>query len=199
MYLTNKYTKWYETIIARAKQRVNTEGQYLEKHHIIPKSIGGLDTDDNLVRLTPKEHFICHMLLPKMTLGEDRGKMIKAAWMIATMGNRHQRRVKVKSRRYCQLKELWIKEGGLNKPKSQEHRRNISISKTNPSESTRMKISAARKAQAGLQKRSDETKAKMSEWQKGAPKPKLKCEHCGKEASQMNYSRWHGSNCKILS
>jgi hypothetical protein len=198
MYLTNKYTKWYESIIAKAQMRVNNDGQYFEKHHIIPKSIGGTDTSENLVKLTPKEHFVCHMLLPKMTIGENRGRMIKAAWMIATMGNKYQKRVKVKSRKYCQLKDLWIKEGGLNKPKSEEHKRNISISKTNPSVSTRLKMSAARKAQTGLQTRSDDTKAKMSSWQKGVPKAKVSCEHCGKESSAMNYSRWHGDNCKTL-
>jgi hypothetical protein len=34
MYLTNKYTTWYYSIITRANQRVNQEG-YVEKHHII--------------------------------------------------------------------------------------------------------------------------------------------------------------------
>lgn len=198
MYLTNKYTKWYESIVTRATQRVNSESDYFENHHIVPKSLGGSNELSNLVRLTPKEHFVCHMLLPKMTTGEARGKMIKAAWMIATMGNRHQHRVKVKSRKYCQLKELWISEGGLNKPKSEEHKRNISISKSNPGIDTRMKISAARKAQTGLQKRSAETKAKMSAWQKGIPKLKVMCPHCGKESSQMNAARWHGDRCKIL-
>lgn len=35
-------------------------------HHIIPKCLGGLDTVDNLVELTAREHFICHWLLTKM-------------------------------------------------------------------------------------------------------------------------------------
>ena len=26
--------------------------------------------------------------------------------------------------------------------------------------------------------------------------PKLKCYHCSKEVDHMNYSRWHGDNCK---
>jgi hypothetical protein len=51
---------------------------YTEKHHIIPKSLGGADRKDNLVRLTPKEHFICHLLLPKMVEGPAVYKMVFA-------------------------------------------------------------------------------------------------------------------------
>jgi beta-lactamase class D len=54
MYLTNKYTVWYYNIIARANQRVNLE-VYVEKHHIIPKSLGGSNNSSNLVKLTAKE------------------------------------------------------------------------------------------------------------------------------------------------
>ncbi len=73
MYLDNKYTRIYYSIIDRAKNRVLNG--YTEKHHIIPKSIGGSNTKDNLVKLTPREHFICHLLLPKMLEGLSRRKM----------------------------------------------------------------------------------------------------------------------------
>jgi hypothetical protein len=51
---------------------------YTETHHIIPKSIGGTDHKDNLVKLTAREHFICHLLLPKITEGVAYQKMIYA-------------------------------------------------------------------------------------------------------------------------
>jgi hypothetical protein len=38
MYLTNKYTTWYNNIIAKAQVRVNQTG-YFEKHHIIPARV----------------------------------------------------------------------------------------------------------------------------------------------------------------
>lgn len=44
----------------------NTYNGYTEKHHIIPRSLGGTDEQDNLVDLTAREHFICHYLLAKM-------------------------------------------------------------------------------------------------------------------------------------
>jgi hypothetical protein len=61
------------SIVSKAKERV-----YLvqgEKHHIIPRSLGGNNSKDNIILLTYREHFICHLLLTKMTEGEERRKM----------------------------------------------------------------------------------------------------------------------------
>ena len=55
------YNKIYYQIIKRGNNR-KLEG-YIEKHHIIPKCIGGSDDEDNIVELTAREHFLCHMLL----------------------------------------------------------------------------------------------------------------------------------------
>ena len=54
-FLDNKYTNWYFSIISKARTRVNND--YIEKHHIIPKSIGGLNTKDNLVELSTNNLF----------------------------------------------------------------------------------------------------------------------------------------------
>jgi len=72
----NKYKVWHDNIIAKGKNRVLTG--YQEKHHIIPKSLGGSNSKDNLVALTPKEHFIIHILLCKFTVGKSRLKMLNA-------------------------------------------------------------------------------------------------------------------------
>jgi hypothetical protein len=63
--LEGKYTKWYYNIISSAKAN-HTKDVYTERHHIIPRSLGGSDDGDNLVDLTAKQHFICHLLLTKM-------------------------------------------------------------------------------------------------------------------------------------
>lgn len=76
MFLTNKYTSWYYKIIENAKTRLLTG--YVERHHIIPKSLGGSDDNKNIVSLTAKEHFVCHRLLTKMTEGNHRYKMLHA-------------------------------------------------------------------------------------------------------------------------
>lgn len=51
------------------------ERQYVEKHHILPKSMGGSNTKNNLVELTTKEHFVAHKLLVRFTKGESHKKM----------------------------------------------------------------------------------------------------------------------------
>ena len=53
MFLDNKYTNWYNSIITNAQKRIIVG--YVEKHHIIPKSIGGQDNASNIVALTAKK------------------------------------------------------------------------------------------------------------------------------------------------
>lgn len=64
---STKYTKWYCSIIENAISRVEAL-DYYEGHHILPKSfkMGGEIDPVNIVKLTSREHFICHRLLPKM-------------------------------------------------------------------------------------------------------------------------------------
>jgi len=58
------YTKIYNTLIERARNR-GIDG-YFEKHHIVPRCLGGTDDKDNIVALTPEEHYVSHQLLVKM-------------------------------------------------------------------------------------------------------------------------------------
>lgn len=89
--LENKYTKWYINIILKALLRGNNlkiiknKFDYIETHHILPKSFNlGGDTDLlNLTYLTAREHFIVHMLLPKML--KDSSLKQKMAWAIVSM------------------------------------------------------------------------------------------------------------------
>lgn len=61
------YSKLYYRIIELAKNREKyNERVYYENHHIVPRSLGGSDDPVNIVRLTSREHFICHYLLTKM-------------------------------------------------------------------------------------------------------------------------------------
>lgn len=58
------YQKHYERLIERARYRSLNE--YKERHHIIPKCMGGSNEKENLVYLTASEHFIAHQLLVKI-------------------------------------------------------------------------------------------------------------------------------------
>ncbi len=73
------YTNHYNKLIIRAKSR-NLNG-YKEKHHVIPKCIGGSDKKSNLVELTAEEHYLAHQLLLKMF--PDNIKLVYAAIMMS--------------------------------------------------------------------------------------------------------------------
>lgn len=81
------YRKHYNKLIKRAKSRI-LEG-YVEKHHIVPKCLGGHDDLSNLVALTPEEHFLAHLLLVKMYPNEP--KLVYAARMMTISNGIHKR------------------------------------------------------------------------------------------------------------
>lgn len=101
LFIDNKYTTWYNQIIDRAKGQ--TLSGYKERHHIIPKSLGGIDKAANIVTLTSREHFICHLLLRKMVIGSNKSKMALAAFML-TRTSATQQRYKITNRQYEILK-----------------------------------------------------------------------------------------------
>lgn len=106
MFKNNKYTKWYNNIISNRKQNPLNSVVYQEKHHIIPKSLGGSNKKENIVSLTAREHFICHRLLVKMTEGKNKAKMSYAIRIMMIRENPYQARHKVTSKTY----ELIIRE-----------------------------------------------------------------------------------------
>jgi len=57
------YYKHYLLLIEKARLRMFPAGIYKEVHHVVPKSEGGTDDQDNLVALTAREHFVAHWLL----------------------------------------------------------------------------------------------------------------------------------------
>lgn len=119
--LQNKYAIWYELIISRAQLRTLPENTYTEKHHIIPRSIGGSNKKSNLAILTAREHFICHRLLTRFLKGQAKMKMSFATWIMLTNNNPHQKRYKVTSRIY-----EFIKQEMVAVQKTDEYRKKIS-------------------------------------------------------------------------
>lgn len=105
LFIDNKYTKWYISLINKAKHR--TIDGYTEQHHIIPKSLNGTDDADNLVALTPREHFICHLLLTKMVSGNAKYKMSFALHMMSVAKNIGEGRYVPNSRTYDLIRKLY--------------------------------------------------------------------------------------------
>jgi|LakMenEpi03Aug12_release.lakeMendotaPanAssembly.Ray.scaffolds.fasta_scaffold253110_3 hypothetical protein len=58
------YKQIYNRLIEYRRQNILTCG-YIERHHIVPKSLGGTDDESNIVALSGREHYIAHLLLSK--------------------------------------------------------------------------------------------------------------------------------------
>ena len=89
MFIQNKYTKLYFKIISQGT-KIKPNNLYTERHHIIPRSLGGVDKKDNIVYLTATKHFECHRLLIKMTDGLEKGKMWNALWRMMNKQSKNQ-------------------------------------------------------------------------------------------------------------
>lgn len=101
------YTKIYNKIID--KRKLHEPIGYTETHHIIPRSLGGSDNKENLVKLTAREHFICHLLLTKIYTNRiEKYKMIHAFMLLSNCKSGNQERY-VSSRRYEILRKLYSK------------------------------------------------------------------------------------------
>ena len=96
------YQKIYDQIIERAKTRKLES--YKERHHIIPKCIGGTNEKSNIVELTAREHFLCHWLLYEIYLGNR--KLAMAFFMMCNIKDRNQKRYTPSSRIYQYAKNV---------------------------------------------------------------------------------------------
>jgi len=219
----NKYEKWYYNITERGKHRTLTE--YVERHHIVPHSLGGSDDASNLVSLTAREHFICHWLLTKMHIGESRSKMINALYMM--QGNStYQKRYesKITSRIYKNLREEYAAyisklNTGRIQPPDEKAKQIAAMTgrKREPfSDEWRAKLSAAKSGEnnnrygvvfseetrkkigsaAKGRKYSSDVVEKRAEKIRGSKREKLLCPHCKQLIAVNTYPRWHGDNCK---
>ena len=111
------YQKHHDKIIATAKSRI-LEG-YIERHHIIPKCLGGTDDPSNIVELTPEEHYVIHQLLVKMHPGNDDLALAVNLMSGSGMPNRN-------NRSYGWIRRK-VSEARRGKKQTKEHRMKNSI------------------------------------------------------------------------
>ena len=102
MFIENKYKIWHDNIIAKGKNRVLD--CYKEKHHILPRCLGGKDNKENIVELTAKEHFMVHMLLCKFTVSKSKYKCLVAFEGMCRLKTKN-RTYKITSRVASKLRE----------------------------------------------------------------------------------------------
>ena len=153
----NRYLKFIDSLKSQA-----IEG-YSEKHHIVPRSMGGADYKDNLIALTPRQHFVAHWMLWK-AFG---GNMGRAFFMMSNFGKYG----KVNSRTYGKARDDYSKEASIQRkgqkmpPFSDEHREKLKQAKLGKKLSAEH-IEKVRQASIG-RTYSEETRRKVSESKKG--------------------------------
>jgi hypothetical protein len=60
------YALIYQNFILDRQEKQPSKPDYFERHHIVPKALGGTDDKSNLIDLTPEDHFFAHLLLAKI-------------------------------------------------------------------------------------------------------------------------------------
>lgn len=145
------YRKIYNNIIENRRNK--PYGGYVEIHHIIPRCLGGDNSKNNLIKLSAREHFVCHLLLTKFypEHSVEWKKMIKAFYMMLIVRSDNQERY-ISSRDFSALKEQLsiiksLEQYGsgnsqYGKPKSAEQRKRISetLKKRSPLRSEKVSV-----------------------------------------------------------
>ena len=85
-FIHNKYFRWYVSLVSKP----DVEG-YTERHHKLPRCMGGKNDRANVVRLTARKHFLAHWLLTKCTTRASRKKMLHAFGLMARVSGSQQR------------------------------------------------------------------------------------------------------------
>lgn len=131
------YQNNYELLIESAKSKKRKLGESCyEVHHIIPRSLGGLDTEENLVILTPREHYLAHYLLWKISEGESKSKMAYAFYF---MSNRDNCKI-ISSRAYERAKKEFTERTSKLKSKKVICLQSLKVFKSAREASKEMKI-----------------------------------------------------------
>jgi hypothetical protein len=88
------YTRIYNRLIESRKKmnRMKGAGVMYEEHHILPKFSGGTDESFNLVLLTQREHWIAHLLLAKLAVGQNKYKASQALIMMGRVISEDKRK-----------------------------------------------------------------------------------------------------------
>ena len=167
---------------------LNTRGRfacgdtYHERHHILPRCMGGDDDDDNMIDLYGREHFIAHKLLAEENPKNE--KLVYAWWMMSNIKTNTQERYELTAEEYEDVRTA-LHESMKGHPVSEETRRKIGrVHKGKVmSAASRLKMSQSRKGHIVT----EETRCKIGKSKKNLSddtRQKLRDINLGKTISQ---------------
>ena len=189
------YEKIYNQIIEKAKleNRIKNDNIYYERHHIIPKCLGGTNKKENLVLLTGKEHYMCHKLLTYIY--PNNAKLVFALWAFMNGFNKSR---SIRSAR----------EAAAIRVSHRDAIRKVHCNKV-VSIQTRQKFSKRNLTQSIVKcKWCDKVSdiRNINKWHNDRCKnnPNYtddhldKCNICGIKTSKTNIIRWHNQKCTLI-
>lgn len=214
MVKSEHHYKRYKRFIESLKHQETTG--YSEVHHIVPKSLGGSDDADNLVRLTARQHYVAHWMLWK-AIGGVTGRSF---FMMSNFGKYGKVNSKAYERARTEYAEQVsqqltgkpsqnpftpecrekMRQAKIGKKLSPEHikkvvatRLGIPLSEAHKATLSRVKSGIATRGSGW--KHTAETLAKMAESNRN--KPYITCPHCMKAVKDHGGAkRWHFDRCK---
>lgn len=174
------YLKIYNQLIDRAKTRVLE--CYTEKHHILPRCIGGDDSISNLVALTPEEHFLAHQLLVKIYPNEE--KLIYACFRMT----QHNTSNRLNNKMY----------GWLKRKKSEVVSKQMRKMWENRHEELAKKLKLYANSIEGKKQRSESSKIA---WQNSSPERKEQLKNIqkkfNKQVAEKNKQLWNTEDYRL--
>jgi hypothetical protein len=152
------YQKIYQSLVDCAKDRCLVVDTYLEIHHIVPLCLGGDNRKDNLVSLTPEEHYVAHQLLIKIY--PNNHKLIYAANRMSSWSHKNPRN---NNKKYGWIRRR-LQQAFREREVSEETRTRMAIARTGKKHTDECKerMSLAKKGQDG-HLHTEESKRKISE------------------------------------
>lgn len=206
------YSRYQRFVDALKGQSVDG---YCEVHHIVPRSLGGSDDADNLIRLTARQHLIAHWILAR-ALG---GSASRAFFMMSNFGKYghvNSTTYAIARKEYAELASIQMqgrimppvsaetrqkqRQAKLGKKLSPEHVEKVRLTRIGKKMSPEFgrNVSAAKR---GIATRgsgwshSEDTLAKIAASNRN--RPMITCPHCTKVVKDHGGAkRWHFDKCK---
>ena len=217
----NKYYGWYIAVVSRAEKRNLGKDIYKERHHIVPKCLDPNST--NIVKLTAREHFLVHRLLPKIiSTSIYRQKLLYALWGMCNQNAKNQNRISINSKTYEKVRQNYITSisGENHWMKDPERRKKMSEFRKGKKCSEEQKIKMSQllagreitwKDKIGAANKGKKRTPKMNAAQgkrikdeyaqglrknptKGEIRDRFICKYCGESCDIANLKKWHNEN-----
>lgn len=208
IFINNKYTTWYYQIIASAKKCPPLG--YSETHHIIPRCMGGSNKENNLIKLSARQHFICHLLLTKMVHEEPFLSKLKYAAILLKSVNGYTIPSKVYEHLRTNIKQTpeWVEKRTIgfrgrvsptkgmtpwNKGLTKETSESVRKASYQPKGGTPWNLGKPATEEHKRNIKNGMARANISY---AHMRTRVQCIYCDVESTQSAITRYHNDNCK---